>query len=70
MNLAQSKSLESIKPFGVKDKLGYLFGEIGNDLMFIFANMYFMIFYTKVLGVSAAAPADPHLHRRPSNIRR
>jgi len=54
MNLAQSKSLESIKPFGVKDKLGYLFGEIGNDLMFIFANMYFMIFYTKVLGVSAA----------------
>ena len=45
---------KSKKPFGVKDKLGYLFGDFGNDFMFIFANMYFMIFYTKVLGVSSA----------------
>ena len=58
MNLNEAKNLnnsrKSEKPFGIKDKLGYLFGDFGNDFMFIFANMYFMIFYTKVLGVSAA----------------
>ena len=58
MNLSEAKNLEysvkNEKPFGIKDKLGYLFGDFGNDFMFIFANMYFMIFYTKVLGVSAA----------------
>ena len=42
------------RPFGWRDKVGYMTGNIANDLMFIFANMYFMIFYTKVLGVSAA----------------
>ena len=58
MNLSEAKNLnyaqKQEKPFGIKDKLGYLFGDFGNDFMFIFANMYFMIFYTKVLGVSAA----------------
>ena len=58
MNLGEARNLEYLvkdeKQFGIKDKLGYLFGDFGNDFMFIFANMYFMIFYTKVLGVSAA----------------
>ena len=58
MNLNESRNLDYLardqKPFGIKDKLGYLFGDFGNDFMFVFANMYFMIFYTKVLGVSAA----------------
>ena len=58
MNLSEVKNLnysaKNEKSFGIKDKLGYLFGDFGNDFMFIFANMYFMIFYTKVLGVSAA----------------
>ena len=58
MNLGEARNLEYLvkdeKSFGIKDKLGYLFGDFGNDFMFIFANMYFMIFYTKVLGVSAA----------------
>lgn len=58
MNLNGTKKLNGLakdeKPFGIKDKLGYLFGDFGNDFMFVFANMYFMIFYTKVLGVSAA----------------
>ncbi len=42
------------KPFGIKDKLGYLFGDFGNDFTFIFASTYVMVFYTKVMGVSAA----------------
>ena len=58
MNLSEAIKLDysqnQVKPFGMKDKVGYLFGSIGCDFMFTFANMYFMIFYTKVLGVSAA----------------
>lgn len=42
------------KPFGVKDKLGYMFGDFGNDFSFIFASTYVLVFYTKVMGVSAA----------------
>lgn len=41
-------------PFGVRDKLGYLFGDFGNDFSFVFAGSYLMVFYTKVLGLSGA----------------
>lgn len=44
----------STKPFGIKDKFGYMMGDIANDFMFMFASGYLMVFYTKVLGVSAA----------------
>lgn len=44
----------SVRPFGVRDKLGYLFGDFGNDFTFIFASSYLMLFYTKVWGVSAS----------------
>lgn len=43
------------RPFGMRDKIGYLFGDFGNDFSFIFASSYLMIFYTKVLGISGAA---------------
>lgn len=43
----------SIRPFGIKDKLGYMFGDFGNDFTFIFASTFLMVFYTKVLGISA-----------------
>ena len=42
------------RPFGFKDKIGYMFGDFGNDFTFIFASTYLMIFYTKVLGIDAA----------------
>ena len=41
------------RPFGFRDKLGYLFGDFGNDFTFIFAGSYLTLFYTDVLGVSA-----------------
>lgn len=44
----------SIKPFGIKDKMGYLFGDFGNDFTFIFSTMMLMKFYTDIMGVSAA----------------
>lgn len=44
-----------VRPFGLPDKVGYLFGDFGNDFSFIFAGNYLMVFYTKVLGLSGYA---------------
>lgn len=40
------------KPFGMKDKIGYMFGDFGNDFTFIFSNMILMKFYSDVMDVS------------------
>ncbi len=40
------------RAFGMRDKIGYMFGDFGNDFTFIFASSFLMIFYTKVLGIS------------------
>lgn len=40
------------RPFGIRDKLGYMFGDFGNDFSFLLASNYLMVFYTKVLGLS------------------
>lgn len=42
------------RPFGFRDKVGYLFGDFGNDFTFVFASSYLMVFYTKVLGLTGA----------------
>lgn len=44
-----------VRPFGIRDKIGYMFGDFGNDFSFIFASSYLMVFYTKVLGLSGYA---------------
>lgn len=44
----------STKKFGIVDKLGYMFGDFGNDFTFLLASMALMKFYTDVMGVSAA----------------
>ena len=41
----------SIRPFGIKDKLGYMFGDFGNDFTFILSSMFMMKFYTDVMGI-------------------
>ena len=43
-----------MRPFGLRDKLGYMFGDFGNDFFFILASSFLMVFYTNVLGVSGA----------------
>ena len=43
---------EKTRPFGMRDKVGYMFGDYGNDFTFIFASSFLMVFYTKVLGIS------------------
>ena len=44
----------SLKPFGLRDKIGYLFGDFGNDFTFILSSSFLLKFYTDVMGVSAA----------------
>ncbi len=44
-----------LRPFGLRDKLGYLFGDFGNDFTFILSTSILMKFYTDVMGVSAGA---------------
>lgn len=34
-----------VRPFGLRDKIGYMFGDFGNDFSFIFASSYLMVFY-------------------------
>lgn len=41
------------RPFGMRDKLGYLFGDFGNDFTFILSSSFLLKFYTDVMGVSA-----------------
>lgn len=40
------------KPFGIRDKLGYMFGDFGNDFTFILSTMILMKFYSDVMGIS------------------
>ena len=43
------------RPFGIRDKIGYLFGDLGNDFTFILSSSFLLKFYTDVMGVSAFA---------------
>lgn len=42
----------SAQPFGMKDKLGYMFGDFGNDFTFILSSSFMMKFYADVMGIS------------------
>ena len=48
------RGTKQIKPFGMQDKIGYFFGDFGNDFTFLLSSMFMMKFYTDVMGVSAA----------------
>ena len=45
---------KEVKPFGFKDKLGYMLGDLGNDFSFMFSSTFLMLFYTKVWGIPAS----------------
>ncbi len=47
-------SNKSVRPFGFRDKLGYLFGDFGNDFTFILSTMILTKFATDALGIEAA----------------
>ncbi len=45
---------EAVRPFGAKDKVGYMFGNVANDFTFTMASMFLTVFYTDVLKVNTA----------------
>ncbi len=47
------KEKQTLRPFGWKDKIGYMMGDVGSNLVLSMANSYLLVFYTKVMGVSA-----------------
>ncbi len=48
------KVQKKVRKFGMTDKIGYMFGDLGNDFTFILSSMFLLKFYTDVMGVSAA----------------
>ena len=48
----RSVKLKNTRPFGFRDKLGYLFGDFGNDFTFILSSSFLLKFYTDVMGVA------------------
>jgi len=51
---APNKGGKASRPFGMKDKIGYLFGDFGNDFFFILVASFLMVYYTDVYGLNPA----------------
>ena len=49
-----ANEMKKAAPFGMKDKVGYMFGDFGNDFTFLLSSSFLMKFYTDVMGVNAA----------------
>lgn len=52
--MAKQTVNSSVPAFGMKDKLGYMFGDFGNDFTFILSSTFMMKFYTDVVGIEGA----------------
>lgn len=48
-------NITSVRKFGIRDKIGYLLGEFGNDFMFMMPTAFLMLYYTDILGISPAS---------------
>ena len=46
--------MNNTKPFGIKDKLGYMFGDVGNDFTFLLSSSFLLKFYTDIMGVKGS----------------
>ena len=38
----------------MRDKIGYMFGDFGNDFFFILVTAFLMVFYTDIFGIHPA----------------
>ncbi|MBR5315775.1 MAG: MFS transporter [Firmicutes bacterium] len=48
------ETAKNLRPFGWRDKVGYLFGDFGNDFTFILSSSFLLKFYTDVMAVDPA----------------
>ena len=44
---------KTVRSFGMKDKVGYMFGDFGNDFTFILSSSFMLKFYTDIMGIDA-----------------
>ena len=44
---------KALRPFGMRDKIGYAFGDLGCGLSFSLVSTYMLLFYMQVVGISA-----------------
>jgi len=44
----------SVRPFGWRDKIGYAFGDLGNDMTFMIQAFFFLVYFTRVIGIDPA----------------
>ena len=52
---------KAVKPFGIKDKIGYMFGDFGNDFTFIFSSTFLMVLWHPPSQTSRrSVPHSPH----------
>lgn len=54
--ISQEEQCEAnpVRPFGLRDKVGYLLGDFGNDFFFLLTSAFLMVFYTDIFHISAA----------------
>lgn len=50
----KSRDVSNVRAFSMRDKIGYMFGDFGNDFTFILSVMFLTKFYTDVMGVNPA----------------
>lgn len=51
--LAETEA-RTVRPFGWRDKIGYAFGDLGNDMTFMIQAFFFLVYFTKVIGIDPA----------------
>ena len=49
--MSKETKTKILRPFGFRDKLGYMFGDFGNDFTFLLSSSFLMKFYTDVMGI-------------------
>src|SRR5690625_4804704 len=46
--------ISDVPAFGMRDKIGYMSGDLANNLTFQFVSLFLMVFYTEVWGITHA----------------
>lgn len=44
---------KTLRPFGLRDKIGYMFGDVANDFTFLLSSSFMLKFYTDIMGIDA-----------------
>ena len=51
MTISTTAERTTVRPFGWRDKIGYAFGDLANDMTFMIQAFFLMVYFTKVIGI-------------------